>query len=78
MTTETPTEPRPLTDRQREVLDFIKANMHLYSPTIREIATALSITSPNGVAAHLEALQRKGYIKRANKRARAIEVLNVE
>jgi repressor LexA len=78
MTTETPTEPRPLTDRQREVLDFIKANMHLYSPTIREIATALSITSPNGVAVHLEALQRKGYIKRANKRARAIEVLNVE
>ncbi len=76
MTTETATEPLPLTDRQREVLEWIKANMHLYSPTVREIAAALSIKSPNGVAAHLEALQRKGYIRRANGRARAIEVIH--
>jgi repressor LexA len=78
MTTETPTEPRPLTDRQREVLDFIKANIGFYGPTVREIAAAMSITSPNGVVVHLKALQRKGYIKRASNKARAIEVLNVE
>jgi len=75
MTTETQTEPRPLTDRQREVLDFIKANIGFYGPTVREIAAAMSITSPNGVVVHLKALQRKGYIKRASNKARAVEVL---
>jgi repressor LexA len=78
MTTETPTEPRPLTDRQREVLDFIKANIGFYGPTVREIAAALSITSPNGVVCHLDALQRKGWIKRESNKARAIEVIHVE
>jgi len=76
MTTETTTEPRPLTDRQREVLDFIKANRVFYGPTVREIAAALSISSPNGVVCHLDALQKKGYIRRAQRQARAIEVLN--
>jgi SOS-response transcriptional repressor LexA len=78
MTTETPTEPLPLTDRQREVLDFIRANMHLYSPTVREIAAAMSIKSPNGVFVHLEALERKGYIRMANGKARGIEVVHAD
>jgi repressor LexA len=76
MTTDTPAEPAPLTERQREVLDFIVANRVFYAPTVREIAAALSIKSPNGVACHLEALQRKGYIVRAKGRARAIEVVH--
>jgi repressor LexA len=75
MTTETPTEPRPLTARQREVLDFIRANMHLYGPSVREIAAALSIKSPNGVTTHLHALERKGWIRRAQGKARGVEVL---
>ena len=72
----TATEPLPLTDRQREVLDFIVQNMHLYSPTVREIAAAMAIKSPNGVAVHLKALERKGYVRLANKKARGIEVLH--
>jgi repressor LexA len=76
MTTETPAEPLPLTDRQREVLDFIKANMHLYSPTVREIAHAFSIKSPHGVTCHLEALERKGYIRMAQGKPRGIEVVH--
>jgi repressor LexA len=76
MSTETATEPLPLTAKQREVLEFIKANMHLYSPTVREIAAAFSIKSPNGVMGHLEALQRKGYLRLANRRARGIEVVH--
>jgi repressor LexA len=69
-------EPLPLTDRQREVLDFIKANIGLYGPTVREIAAALSISSPNGVVCHLDALERKGYIRRESHKARAIEVIH--
>jgi repressor LexA len=76
MTTETPTEPLPLTARQREVLEWIKANMAYYSPTVREIAAAMSIKSPHGVTVHLEALKRKGYIRMANGRARGIEVVH--
>ena len=76
MTTETATEPLPLTARQREVLEWIKANMAYYSPTVREIAAALSIKSPHGVTGHLEALERKGYIRMAQGRPRGIEVVH--
>jgi repressor LexA len=74
----TTAEPLPLTDRQREVLDFIRANMHLYSPTVREIAEAMSIKSPNGVTVHLKALERKGWIKMAQGRARGVEVVRAD
>ena len=72
----TATEPLPLTERQREVLDFIKQNMHLYSPTVREIAAAMSIKSPHGVTVHLKALERKGYLRMASGKPRGIEVLH--
>jgi repressor LexA len=72
----TTTDRKPLTERQREVLDFIVANMHLYSPTTREIARQFGIKSPHGVTVHLEALQRKGWIRMANGKPRAIEVLS--
>ncbi len=72
----TATEPLPLTDRQREVLEFIKGNMHFFSPTVREIAAAMSIKSPHGVTVHLEALQRKGYIRMAQGKPRGIEVID--
>lgn len=77
-TTVSPAEPLPLTARQREVLEWIKANMAYYSPTVREIAAALSIKSPHGVTGHLEALERKGYIRMANGRPRGIEVVHAD
>lgn len=63
-----------LTPRQQEVLDFITANMELYSPTVREIARALSIKSPHGVTVHLDALEKKGWITRPTVGARNIRV----
>ena len=72
----TATEPLPLTDRQREVLDFIKQNMAFFSPTVREIAAAMSIKSPHGVTVHLEALERKGRIRMAKGKPRGIEVID--
>lgn len=54
----------PLSPRQREAFDFICSNMALYSPTVREIAAAMGIKSPHGVSQHLDALEKKGYIRR--------------
>ena len=64
-----------LTERQQEVLDFIRRNAALYGPTVREIAAALQIASPNGVVCHLKALERKGRIRRAPGMTRGIQVL---
>jgi SOS-response transcriptional repressor LexA len=70
----TTTEPITLTDRQQEVLDFIKANMGLYGPTCREIAAAIGAKSPHAATVHLDALERKGLIRRSGK-TRGIEVV---
>ena len=76
MTTEIETAPSmPLTPRQAEVLEFIKSNMAYYSPTVRQIAQQLGIRSPNGVTCHLDALERKGAIRRTPGKARNIEVV---
>jgi repressor LexA len=72
MTTQTP---RPLTARQAEVLEFIRANSGMYGPAVREIAAEFGIRSPNGVVAHLRALEKKGFIKRRPGITRGIEVV---
>jgi len=73
MTTET--KPMPPTPRQAEVLAFIRENMAYYSPTVRQIAQQMGIRSPNGVTGHLNALERKGLIRRTPGKARNIEVI---
>lgn len=64
-----------LTGRQAEVLAFIKANMAFYSPSCREIAKAIGAKSPNAATAHLDALEKKGWITRDPGKARNIKVL---
>ncbi|MBR0191161.1 MAG: hypothetical protein IJQ31_03745 [Thermoguttaceae bacterium] len=63
-----------LTVRQREVLEFIRKCFRKrgYGPTVRELAKGIGIHSPNGVMGHLDALQRKGYIKRQANLSRSI------
>lgn len=65
-----------LTDRQREVLEYIDENLRSkgYPPSVREIATALGLTSPATVHNHLNTLENKGYIKRDPTKPRAMEV----
>ena len=67
---------KTLTPRQRQVLDFITDHIceHGFAPSIREICTAMSIKSTNGVSEHIETLCRKGYLVRDAQRnlARAI------
>ena len=71
MTTQTPVE---LTARQAEVLEFIRANMALYSPTCRQIAAAIGAKSPHAATVHLDALEKKGLIRRTSRRSRNIEI----
>jgi repressor LexA len=47
---------------------------HGYPPTQREIMKRFKIKSTKGVDRHLEALEKKGYITRTHKGARAIEI----
>jgi repressor LexA len=65
-----------LTDRQRDVYNFIRELIQRrgYGPTVREIATEFDIKSPNGVVCHLKALVKKGLILRDANKARAIEL----
>src|SRR4249919_2028119 len=65
-----------LTDRQREILEFIEHQMRErgYPPSVREIGTAVGLTSPSTVHSHLNTLQRLGYLRRDPTKPRAIEV----
>src|SRR5262245_15223766 len=67
-----------LTDRQREIYDFIRDKIESrgYGPTVREIGLAFDIKSPNEVMCHLKALEKKGLIKRTGFQARAIQLVD--
>jgi len=69
--------PKEMTARQKKVLDFIYdfARENGYPPTIRQIGEQFGIKSPNGVADHLKALERKGEIRLESGAARGIELL---
>jgi repressor LexA len=68
---------RDLTDRQRQVLDYIKAEVRLkgFPPTVRDIGQAVGLSSSSTVHAHLAALEHKGLIRRDPTKPRALEVL---
>jgi repressor LexA len=66
MTTEK-TKPRnQLTPRQLQVLTFITAHLENfgYPPTLREISAHLGVSGSLPATKHLNALEKKGYIKR--------------
>jgi repressor LexA len=56
-----------LTPRQRQVLDFVTSCLDCdgYPPTLREIAAHLGIRGTLGAAKHLDALERKGLIRKS-------------
>ena len=65
-----------LTDRQRQVLEFIAdfTEENVYPPTVREIGEHFGI-SLRAVQDHMAALQKKGYLSESQKRSRSIRVL---
>ena len=66
-----------LTRRQKEILEYIERMITELgkSPTIREIGERFNISSTNGVRAHLQALMKKGYIRRQGLISRGIELV---
>ena len=64
-----------LTPRQQEILDYIKKfyQQHGMPPTVREIGEQFQIAS-SSMFDHLTALQKKGYIKRPNRKSRSLEL----
>lgn len=66
-----------LTERQSEVLDFIKSYIakHGYPPAVREIGSALGLKSPATTQSHIIALESKGYIRKTNSKYRSLEIV---
>ena len=69
-----------LTKKQMLILDFIK-NFILendISPSYREIASALSLSSVASVSEHVDNLIEKGFIRKNPGTARSLEVVETE
>lgn len=66
--------------KQLEILEYIKEQIlhHGYPPAVREICTAVNLKSTSSVHAHLETLEKNGYIRRDPTKPRAIEIIDDE
>ncbi|MCL2405519.1 MAG: transcriptional repressor LexA [Defluviitaleaceae bacterium] len=69
--------PGNLTAKQQMILDFLKTETRQngYPPTVREICDGVGLSSTSTVHAHLETLERKGYIRRSATKNRSTEIL---
>jgi repressor LexA len=69
--------PKPLSDRQQSILgflqDYIQENQ--YSPTMREIALEVDISSTSVVKYNLDILERTGHIERDPEVSRGIRLI---
>lgn len=67
-----------ITAKQQEILDFIKKKTleRGYPPAVREICEAVKLRSTSSVHAHLETLEKNGYIRRDPSKPRAIEIMD--
>jgi len=63
-----------LTERQRQILVFVRNYIveNSYPPTLQEITRAFSFASPTAAAAHLQALHKKGFIRKVEGISRGI------
>lgn len=67
-----------ITNKQREILEYIKDEIlsRGYPPAVREICEAVKLKSTSSVHAHLETLEKNGYIRRDPSKPRAIEIVD--
>ena len=67
-----------ITDKQREILEYIKNEIlnRGFPPAVREICEAVNLKSTSSVHAHLESLEKNGYIRRDPTKPRAIEIVD--
>ena len=67
-----------ISDKQQQILDYIKNNIlnKGYPPSVRDICSAVNLRSTSSVHAHLEKLEKNGYIKRDPAKSRTIEIVD--
>ena len=65
-----------ISKKQSEILEYIKEQIleKGYPPAVREICEAVHLKSTSSVHAHLETLEKNGYIRRDPTKPRAIEI----
>lgn len=68
---------KDLSKKQREVYEFLKSEIKSkgFPPSVREICSAVGLSSTSTVHTHLGSLERKGYIRREPSKNRSIEIL---
>lgn len=66
--------------KQLEILEYIKSETLSkgYPPTVRDICEAVNLKSTASVHAHLETLEKNGFIRRDPTKPRAIEIIDDE
>ena len=71
---------KKLTHRQQQVLDYIQDYIasNGYPPTLREVAGQFDLSGPRAAVKHLDALVRKGHIRRSPGSSRGILILSHE
>ena len=69
-----------LSKRQSQIYNFILSQVRSqgYPPSVREIASAVGLSSPSTVHSHLSQLEKKGYIKRNPSKPRAIVACQID
>jgi len=67
-----------ISDKQNEILEYLKSEILSkgYPPSVREICDAVKLKSTSSVHAHLESLEKYGYIRRDATKPRAIEIID--
>ena len=55
-----------ITPKQKEILEYIKSQIldRGFPPSVRDICEAVNLRSTSSVHAHLETLEKNGYIRR--------------
>ncbi|MDO5403647.1 MAG: transcriptional repressor LexA [Eubacteriales bacterium] len=67
-----------ITKKQTEILEYIKSQIlnKGYPPSVRDICEAVNLKSTSSVHAHLETLEKNGYIRRDPTKPRTIEIID--
>ncbi|MCR5331424.1 MAG: transcriptional repressor LexA [Lachnospiraceae bacterium] len=67
-----------ISTKQKEILEYIKDQIinRGFPPSVRDICEAVRLKSTSSVHAHLEALEKNGYIRRDPAKPRTIEIVD--
>lgn len=67
-----------ISEKQNEILEYIKSQIleRGFPPSVRDICKAVNLKSTSSVHAHLETLEKNGYIRRDPTKPRTIEILD--